>query len=177
MVQRRLHVLRINFKSFAFDRNNESKTGDRRQQRRVTTHAAKVSTYGHQVRDATLRFGIGRRTAGDQVAVVVTENVLRMAWSNKKEGLWTSKGARTRAPSAFSTGEEACSSSISQASRAGAPANGSTRARASTNGSSEESLTLERLCSRLDFPLDWLRAGVLHRTSKHYHPLSSRSAS
>ena len=99
-----------------------------------------------------------------------------LALSTRKRELWTPKAARTRALQCLPTGDQACSPPIRQASRAGAFANGSTRVRASTNGlrsdSREELPTLERLCSWLDFPLDWL-----YRTFKHNHPCSSRSAS
>ena len=73
----------------------------------------------------------------------LTDN--NFALSTGKKGSGPPKGPRPEHPNAFSTGEEASSPSIRQASKASAPANGSTRTRASTNGwKSDFSLSLRK---------------------------------
>ena len=67
-----------------------------------------------------------------QVLPRSTDN--NLALSTRKKGSGHPKGSRPKPPNAFSTGDQARSPSFRQATRAGAPANGSTRTRASTNG-------------------------------------------
>ena len=90
----------------------------------------------------------------------LTENSL--ALSTRQKGSGHRKLPGPEPSSAFSAGDEAWSPSLRQASRAGAPANGSTRARrVEIRLLRGVRFSLETLCSGLDFPFGWLFAGVL----------------
>ena len=77
-----------------------------------------------------------RNTCLDVRWSCIFHNLLTVAQrcQQDRRAMDTQRGQDQSTPNAFSTGEEASSPSKRKASRAGAPANGSTRTRAATNG-------------------------------------------